>query len=121
MAAPVYPRRIMGVETEFAVAAFRDGEAVLSPDHISRYLFRPIAAKYRSSNVFTDNGSRLYLDVGAHPEFATAECDSVTQLLNYDKSGEVIYQELVEEANAALAGDRIGGTGVGSGLNRRLA
>jgi len=110
MAAPVYPRRIMGVETEFAVAAFRDGEAVLSPDHISRYLFRPIAAKYRSSNVFTDNGSRLYLDVGAHPEFATAECDSVTQLLNYDKSGEVIYQELVEEANAALAGDRIGGT-----------
>ena len=51
----VYPRRIMGVETEFAVAAFRDGEAVLSPDHISRYLFRPIAAKYRSSNVFTDN------------------------------------------------------------------
>ena len=29
----------------------------------------------RSSNVFTRGGARLYLDVGSHPEFATAECD----------------------------------------------
>ena len=30
----------------------------------------------RSSNVFLENGARLYLDVGSHPEYATPECDS---------------------------------------------
>lgn len=107
--ATVYPRRVMGVETEFGVAAFRDGAAVLTPEEISRYLFRPVVAKYRSSNIFTDNASRLYLDVGSHPEYATAECDSVTQLLNYDKAGEVLFNQLTEEAEQALADDRLGG------------
>lgn len=105
----VYARRIMGVETEFGVTAYRDGEAVLNPEEVSRYLFRPVVAKHRSSNIFTDNASRLYLDVGSHPEFATAECDSVTQLLNYDKSGELLYNQLAAQAEEALAGDRIGG------------
>lgn len=107
--ATVYPRRVMGVETEFGVAAFRDGAAVLTPEEVSRYLFRPVVAKYRSSNIFTDNASRLYLDVGSHPEYATAECDSVTQLLNYDKAGEVLFNQLTEEAEQALADDRLGG------------
>lgn len=104
----MYPRRIMGVETEFGVAAYRDGKAVLTPEEIARYLFRPVVAKHRSSNIFTANGSRLYLDVGSHPEFATAECDSVGQLLNYDKAGEAIFNELAAEAVDSLAADHIG-------------
>ena len=103
----MYPRRIMGVETEFGVAAYRGGKAVLTPEEVSRYLFRPVVAKHRSSNIFTANGSRLYLDVGSHPEFATAECDSVTQLLNYDKAGEAIFSQLAAEAVESLAADRI--------------
>lgn len=107
--ATVYPRRIMGVETEFGVTAYRDGQAVLTPEEVARYLFRPVVAAHRSSNNFTSNASRLYLDVGAHPEYATAECDSVTQLLNYDKAGELIYQDLAEQAVDSLAADRING------------
>lgn len=107
--ATVYPRRIMGVETEFGVTAYRNGQAVLTPEEVARYLFRPVVAAHRSSNIFTSNASRLYLDVGAHPEYATAECDSVTQLLNYDKAGELIYQGLAEQAVDALAADRIHG------------
>ena len=105
----VYPRRIMGVETEFGVAAYRAGEAVLTPEEVARYLFRPVVAEHRSSNIFTSNASRLYLDVGSHPEFATAECDSVTQLLNYDKSGELMFNRLARQAEEALAADGIAG------------
>ncbi|MCP1387043.1 Pup--protein ligase [Corynebacterium sp. TA-R-1] len=102
-----YPRRIMGVETEFGVTAYRDGRTVLTPEEVARYLFRPVVQQHRSSNIFTKNASRLYLDVGSHPEFATAECDSVSQLLAYDKSGEYLYNQLAEQAVAALSADRI--------------
>ena len=97
----------MGVETEFGVTAYRDGKTVLTPEEVARYLFRPVVSKHRSSNIFTQNASRLYLDVGSHPEFATAECDSVSQLLAYDKSGEYLYSQLAEQAVEALAADRI--------------
>ncbi|WP_092152080.1 Pup--protein ligase [Corynebacterium mycetoides] len=99
----------MGVETEFGVTAFRDGSPVLSPEEVARYLFRPVVSAHRSSNIFLDNASRLYLDVGAHPEYATAECDSITQLLNSDKAGELIFDRLSRQAEAALAADGIGG------------
>ena len=105
----VYPRRIMGVETEFGLTAIRDGAAVLRPEEIARYLFRPVVAQYKSTNIFTDNAARLYLDVGAHPEYATAECDSLTQLLNHDKAGELLFNDLAVEAQEALAAEGIGG------------
>lgn len=105
----VYPRRIMGVETEFGLTAMRDGSAVLGPEEIARYLFKPVVAQYKSTNVFTENAARLYLDVGAHPEYATAECDSLTQLLNHDKAGELLFNDLATQAEETLAKEGIGG------------
>ena len=105
----VSPRRIMGVETEFGITAMRDGSAVLGPEEIARYLFKPVVAQYKSTNVFTDNAARLYLDVGAHPEYATAECDSLTQLLNHDKAGELLFNDLAAQAEETLANEGIGG------------
>ena len=99
----------MGVETEFGLTAIREGSAVLGAEAIARYLFKPVVAQYRSTNVFTDNAARLYLDVGAHPEYATAECDSLTQLLNHDKAGELVFNELAGEAEKILAAEGIGG------------
>jgi proteasome accessory factor A len=63
----------------------------------------------RSSNVFLRNGSRLYLDVGSHPEYATAECDDLVQLLAHDKSGERILEDLLVDAERRLADEGIGG------------
>jgi len=63
----------------------------------------------RSSNVFLRNGSRLYLDVGSHPEYATAECDELPTLIAHDKAGERILQDLVVDAEARLAEEGIGG------------
>lgn len=69
-------RRIYGIETEYGLTCTVDGKRRLSPDEVARYMFRGIVAWGRSSNVFLGNGARLYLDVGNHPEYATAECDT---------------------------------------------
>src|SRR5918911_206790 len=81
-------RRIFGIETEFGVTCTFHGQRRLSPDEVARYLFRRVVSGGRSSNVFLRNGARLYLDVGSHPEYATAECDSLSQLVAHDKAGE---------------------------------
>ena len=103
-AGPVYARRIMGIETEYGItASTAPGQRVMSPDEIARVLFRPVVSRYSSSNIFTPNASRLYLDVGSHPEVATAECDSLTQLMRYERAGDVIVDKLARQAEQALA------------------
>lgn len=64
----------------------------------------------RSSNVFLTNASRLYIDVGAHPEYATAECDTLTDLIASDKAGERIVQALVAEGEQRLRDAGVDGT-----------
>ncbi len=102
-------RRIFGVETEFGVTCTFHGQRRLSPDEVARYLFRRVVSWGRSSNVFLRNGSRLYLDVGSHPEYATAECDDLIQLVTHDKAGERILEDLLVDAERRLADEGIGG------------
>ncbi len=99
----------MGIETEFGVTCTFQGQRRLSPDEVARYLFRRVVSWGRSSNVFLRNGARLYLDVGSHPEYATAECDDLTQLVAHDKAGERILEDLLVDAEARLAEEGIGG------------
>jgi proteasome accessory factor A len=68
-----------------------------------------VVAWGRSSNVFLTNGSRLYLDVGSHPEYATAECDAIPTLIAHDKSGERILEGLVFDAEQRLREEGIFG------------
>lgn len=96
-------RRIMGIETEFGVNATFRGTSRLSPEEVARYLFRKVVAWGRSSNVFLVNGSRLYLDVGSHPEYATAECTDLLDLIAHDKAGELVVQDLADDAERRLA------------------
>ncbi len=102
-------RRIYGIETEFGVTFTLRGQRRLSPDEVSRFLFRKVVAWGRSSNVFLENGSRLYLDVGSHPEFASAECDSLHDVVAQDKAGEMILRELVDYAQQQLDDEGIRG------------
>ncbi|MGO1317354.1 MAG: Pup--protein ligase [Cellulomonadaceae bacterium] len=95
-------RRIFGLETEYGVTFAATGTRALSADEVARLLFRKVVAWGRSSNVFLRNGSRLYLDVGSHPEYATAECDSVRRLVTYDRGGERILEGLVVAAQQVL-------------------
>ncbi|WP_149359220.1 Pup--protein ligase [Lolliginicoccus suaedae] len=102
-------RRIMGIETEFGVTCTFHGHRRLSPDEVARYLFRRVVSWGRSSNVFLRNGARLYLDVGSHPEYATAECDGLRQLVAHDRAGEMILEELLLDAEQRLADEGIAG------------
>ncbi|MBN4927081.1 Pup--protein ligase [Hoyosella rhizosphaerae] len=102
-------RRIMGIETEFGVTCTFHGHRRLSPDEVARYLFRRVVSWGRSSNVFLRNGARLYLDVGSHPEYATAECDGLRQLVAHDRAGELILEDLLLDAERRLVDEGIGG------------
>ncbi|MEO8827094.1 Pup--protein ligase [Lapillicoccus sp.] len=95
-------RRIFGIENEYGVTCTFDGQRRLTPDEVARYLFRKVVSWGRSSNVFLGNGSRLYLDVGSHPEYATPECDDVREAVVHDKAGERIVEGLVEDAQLRL-------------------
>src|SRR5207247_8756927 len=95
-------RRIFGLESEYGVTCTFRGQRRLSPDEVARYLFRRVVHWGRSSNVFLENGARLYLDVGSHPEYATPECDSITDLIAHDKAGERILEALLAAAEARL-------------------
>ncbi len=103
-------RRIFGLETEYGVTCAVDSGRGLSADEVARYLFRKVVAWGRSSNVFLRNGSRLYLDVGSHPEYATAECDDVRQLVAHDRGGERILEGLVVDAQQRLEHEGVPGT-----------
>lgn len=95
-------RRIFGVENEYGVTFAADGDRQLTPDEVARELFRTVVSWGRSSNVFLENGARLYLDVGSHPEYATPECDSPRQALIHDRAGERIVEQLVRDAEVRL-------------------
>ena len=103
-------RRIYGLENEYGVTCTLRGQRRLSPDEVARYLFRRVVSWGRSSNVFLQNGARLYLDVGSHPEYATPECDSLYDLVVHDKAGERILEQLVDSAEQRLAEESIRGT-----------
>ncbi len=102
-------RRIFGIENEYGVTCTLRGQRRLSPDEVARYLFRRVVSWGRSSNVFLGNGSRLYLDVGSHPEYATPECDSIHDLVVHDKAGERILEQLLTGAEDRLADEGIRG------------
>jgi proteasome accessory factor A len=102
-------RRIFGLENEYGVTCTFRGQRRLSPDEVARYLFRRVVHWGRSSNVFLENGARLYLDVGSHPEYATPECDTVHDLVAHDKAGERVLEALLAAAELRLHEEGISG------------
>jgi proteasome accessory factor A len=102
-------RRIFGLENEYGVTCTFRGQRRLSPDEVARYLFRRVVTWGRSSNVFLSNGARLYLDVGSHPEYATPECDSISDLVTHDKAGERVLEGLLVDAEKRLREEGIAG------------
>ena len=102
-------RRIFGIENEFGITCTLRGQRRLSPDEVARYLFRSVVSWGRSSNVFLENGARLYLDVGSHPEYATPECDDLHDLVAHDKAGERVLENLQRSAEQRLREEGIRG------------
>src|SRR5687767_15845106 len=102
-------RRIFGLENEYGLTCTLNGQRRLSPDNVARYLFEKVIPGARNANVFLENGARLYLDTGFHPEYATPECDDVKELVIHDKAGERIVEDLLHQAEKRLREDGISG------------
>jgi proteasome accessory factor A len=96
-------RRIFGLENEYGITCTHRGERRLTPEEVARQLFRKVVSSGHSSNVYRRNGARLYLDVGAHPEYATPECDDLTELVTHDKAGERIMEAMIADAEQQMA------------------
>ena len=96
---------VMGIETEYGLmcASTEGGTPPLDPEETAAELFRAVLESGLSTNAFLANGARLYLDVGAHPEYATAECRTVADLVAHDRAGELLFAGMAAEANERLA------------------
>ncbi|MEL4357401.1 MULTISPECIES: proteasome accessory factor PafA2 family protein [unclassified Luteococcus] len=104
-------RRVRGLETEYGLqlrvrpadAANPAGWRRLSSDEAAQQLFAPVVEANAASNVYLRNGGRLYLDVGSHPEYATAECSTLAELVAQDRAGDLIIARLAERTRESLA------------------
>ncbi|MDO5048264.1 MAG: proteasome accessory factor PafA2 family protein [Actinomycetaceae bacterium] len=105
-------RRIFGIETEYGITcAGEPGKpAPLDAEHAAELLFQPLVNMGRSTNVYWRNGGRVYLDVGAHPEFATAECDTIEDLLLQVRAGQELFADFSALANTELKKREVPGT-----------
>jgi len=103
------PRRIFGIETEYGITCSLDGHRRLTPDEIARYLFKDLVNRYRSNNVFLPNGGRLYLDVGSHPEYATAECDLLADVVAQELAGDFLIAQMARDAEVLLRNEGVTG------------
>src|SRR5919108_691078 len=89
-------RRIFGLENEYGLTCTLNGQRRLSPDNVARYLFEKVIPGARNANVLLENGARLYLDTGFHPEYATPECDDVAELVIHDISHDPTLKETIK-------------------------
>ena len=104
--------RVVGVETEYGLAARQPDGARgvrLSGGEAAQRLFATLEREHASSNVFLPNGGRVYLDVGSHPEYATAECASLGDLLTHERAGDALVAGLARraEADGAASGEPV--------------
>jgi proteasome accessory factor A len=101
--------RIFWLETEYGVTCSFRGQRQLLLDEVARYLIQPVVPRGRSGNVVLRNGGRLHLDTGSHPVYATPECDSLLDLVAYDKAGERILEGLLVDAVRRLREEGVAG------------
>ena len=93
--------RIFGVETEYGVAV-TGAERPVDAGQVAMTMFQPIVSRSRSTNTYLANGSRLYLDVGSHPEYATAEARDPREALAQDLAGEHVMRNLALKSQRKL-------------------
>jgi len=93
--------RIFGIETEYGVSV-TGADVPCDASQTAMMMFQPIVASARSTNTYIENGSRLYLDVGSHPEYATSEACDPMDALAVDAAGELVMRDLALDAQQRL-------------------
>jgi len=102
-------KRIYGIETEYGLL-IKDTEFRLNPEEVAsrikNHIFRTklgvLDLHYRANDEppgnggFLRNAGRIYLDMG-HLEYASPECSTLTDLVTYDRAGDSVIQDAVED------------------------
>jgi proteasome accessory factor A len=92
--------RLLGIETEYACSALDPNGRRIDTLSIARKLVGlaaenlPSLPAASSSGIYLANGSRLYVDAGAHPELSTPECASPSDVVCYQLAGDRILTDL---------------------------
>lgn len=94
--------RIFGIETEYGVSVTGSNKPCDAAT-VAMAMFRPVVSRSRSTNTYLSNGARLYLDVGSHPEYATAEARDPLTALAQDLAGERLMRQLALDAQRRLS------------------
>ncbi len=85
------------------------GTAAAAAGRGAGYLFHRVVSQGGSGGVFLQNGARLCLNAGSHPEYATPECDNVLDLIAHDKAGDRILEDLLADVDRRLREEGIAG------------
>ena len=102
-------KRIYGIETEYGLL-IKDSEfkldSVETANRIKNHIFSSklgiLDLHYRANDEppgnggFLVNGGRVYIDMG-HLEYASPECATLTDLITYDRAGDCVIQDAVNE------------------------
>jgi proteasome accessory factor A len=94
--------RIFGIETEYGLSVTQTARRV-DPSRAAMVMFEPVVRRQRATNTYLTNGSRLYLDVGSHPEYATSEARTPAAALAQDAAGEAVMKRLAASAQKELS------------------
>lgn len=97
--------RAYGIETEYACVLARDGEDIPISQWPANFLKRSLYYLAKNECIATSdgrvwhpNGSLTYVDIGEHPEHATAECRSVRDVVIYSQAGDRLVRDLLIRA-----------------------
>lgn len=98
---------LFGVETEYAIAGVSadgraDQEAILQRlMELARQQLVQLPDLNSSTGFFLQNGSRLYVDCGLHPEICTPECTNPWDVVRYIEAGHRILAGLAASVEVA--------------------
>jgi len=92
-----FRRRIYGISQQYSVVVHEVNDSLekkLSTQNAIMYLFREIISGRVYPDVFLENGGRIYQSKDCELICATPECDSIAQLILYEKASERIAHRL---------------------------
>ena len=93
-------QRLFGIETEYGLSVIPTPGSTCDNENSARELLGLATTRFaqvpglRSSGLFLGNGSRFYVDCGAHPELATPECTNPWDAVRYVQAGERLMLDL---------------------------
>ena len=102
--------RIFGVETEYPFVELDADQQRLDPARSADTLMRTVKKLVPhlrcagEHDVFTVNGSRVYVDIGLHPEVATPECSTPEEAVLFMRAGDRLLARAARTMECAWAG-----------------